>query len=107
MKPSNVMRSLTASGPDVSRRRLLKRVMSTGVGVAGLGLLAPDLHAEPTPSQDAQASIARATRGMPTPKIKDVTFIDAFSVVKVTTDQPGLYGYGEAAVPDAGLPDAT
>ena len=36
---------------------------------------------------------------MPTPKIKDVTFIDAFSVVKVTTDQPGLYGYGEAAVP--------
>jgi mannonate dehydratase len=99
MKPSNVMSSLTASGSDVSRRRLLKRVMSAGAGVAGVGLMAPDLHAEPTQSQDTQTNIARATRGMPAPKIKDVTFIDAFSVVKVTTDQPGLYGYGEAAVP--------
>src|SRR5436190_3711952 len=99
MKPPNAIPSLTFSGSDVSRRRLLKRVMSAGVGVAGLGLMAPDLHAEPTQSQDAQASVARATRGMPAPKIKDVTFIDAFSVVKVTTDQPGLYGYGEAAVP--------
>src|ERR1044071_8516546 len=84
---------------EVSRRGLLKRVMSAEVGVAGLGAMTPGLHAEPAPSQDTQANIARATRGMPTPKIKDVTFIDAFSVVKVTTDQPGLYGYGEAAVP--------
>ena len=70
MKPSNVMPSLSSSGSAVSRRRLLKRVMSAGVGVAGLGLMAKDLDAEPTQNQDAQASVARATRGMPTPKIE-------------------------------------
>src|ERR1039458_6800645 len=41
-----------------------------------------------------------ATRGMPAPIIKDVTVIATapaglrLSVVKVTTDQDGLYGYG-------------
>jgi len=48
----------------------------------------------------AQEKVARATRGMPSPKIKDVTVIETqpagvrLTVVKVVTDQDGLYGYG-------------
>jgi mannonate dehydratase len=42
----------------------------------------------------------QALRGLPTPKIKDISVIATapaglrLVVVKVTTDQPGLYGYG-------------
>jgi mannonate dehydratase len=48
----------------------------------------------------AQDQVARAVRGMPSPKIKDVSVIATapaglrLTVVKVTTDQDGLYGYG-------------
>jgi mannonate dehydratase len=48
----------------------------------------------------AQAQVARATRGTPTPKITDVKAIATapaglrLTVVKITTDQDGLYGYG-------------
>ncbi len=48
----------------------------------------------------AQEQIARATRAMPSPKIKDVSVITCapagvrLVVVKITTDQDGLYGYG-------------
>ncbi|MBI4873449.1 MAG: starvation-sensing protein RspA [Acidobacteria bacterium] len=48
----------------------------------------------------AQQQAARATRGMPSPKIKDVSVIatapagSRLVVVKITTDQDGLYGYG-------------
>jgi len=48
----------------------------------------------------AQEQAARATRGMPSPKIKDVSVIATapaglrLVVVKITTDQAGLYGYG-------------
>lgn len=48
----------------------------------------------------AQARVERATRSMPSPKIKDVSVIATapaglrLSVVKITTDQDGLYGYG-------------
>jgi len=48
----------------------------------------------------AQEKIARATRGVPTPKIKDVSVIATqpagvrLTVVKIVTDQDGLYGYG-------------
>jgi mannonate dehydratase len=48
----------------------------------------------------AQAQTARAVRGMPSPRIKDVTVIATapaglrLTVVKITTDQDGLYGYG-------------
>lgn len=50
--------------------------------------------------RNAQAQVVRATRGMPSPKIKDVSVIATapaglrLTVVKVTTDQDGLYGYG-------------
>ncbi len=47
----------------------------------------------------AQEKAVRAVRGMPSPKIKDVTVITVqmgvrLVVVKITTDQDGLYGYG-------------
>jgi mannonate dehydratase len=48
----------------------------------------------------AQEKISRATRAMPSPKIKDVSVIatapagSRLVVVKITTDQDGLYGYG-------------
>jgi mannonate dehydratase len=48
----------------------------------------------------AQQQTARAVRGLPTPKIKDVTVIATapaglrLTVVKITTGQDGLYGYG-------------
>src|SRR5215471_13584897 len=48
----------------------------------------------------AQDSVQRATRGMPSPRIKDVQVIatapagSRLTVVKNITDQPGLYGYG-------------
>ena len=49
---------------------------------------------------DAQTRVERATRAMPSPKIKDISVIATapqglrLVVVKVTTDQDGLYGYG-------------
>ena len=48
----------------------------------------------------AQEKVERAARGMPSPKIKDVSVIatqpggSRLVVVKITTDQDGLYGYG-------------
>src|ERR1035437_6314660 len=47
----------------------------------------------------AQEQVARATRGMPSPKIKDVIVIATapgsnYPIVKILTDQDGLYGYG-------------
>ena len=48
----------------------------------------------------AQERVDRATRGMPSPTIKDISVITTqpggvrLIVVKVTTDQAGLYGYG-------------
>ncbi|HYZ83878.1 MAG TPA: starvation-sensing protein RspA, partial [Bryobacteraceae bacterium] len=48
----------------------------------------------------AQQNVAKAVRGLPSPKIKDVKAIATspaglrLVVVKITTDQDGLYGYG-------------
>jgi len=48
----------------------------------------------------AQDRVARAVRGLPSPKITDISVIATapeglrLVVVKVTTDQAGLYGYG-------------
>jgi len=48
----------------------------------------------------AQTIMGHATRGMAMPTIKDITVINTapegprLCVVKITTDQPGLYGYG-------------
>ena len=53
-------------------------------------------------AQDAKAqdAVTRAARGMPSPNIRDVSVIECapagvrLTVVKITTDQAGLYGYG-------------
>jgi len=71
----------------IERRQIIKSMAAA----AGLFALAK-------PAVQAQA--ARATRGMPAPRIKDISVIECapervrLSVVKITTDQDGLYGYG-------------
>ncbi|PYT12245.1 MAG: starvation-sensing protein RspA [Acidobacteria bacterium] len=48
----------------------------------------------------AMAQAEQATRGMPAPRIRDISVIETqpqgvrLTVVKITTDQDGLYGYG-------------
>jgi len=72
------------------KRRNLMRWLAGG---ALAGLVSPR-------EQQAQAQIAKATAGLPSPKIKDVRAITTaphglrLTVVKITTDQDGLYGYG-------------
>jgi mannonate dehydratase len=72
----------------VKRRELLKTI--GGVSLCGLA----------SPLLQAQEQVARATRGMATPRIKDISVIECepagtrLTVVKITTDQDGLYGYG-------------
>ena len=73
----------------LKRRDLLK-----GAGAASLlALTNPRV-------QQAQDQVARATRGMAIPKIRDISVIECapagsrLTVVKITTDQDGLYGYG-------------
>ena len=74
---------------SLKRRSLLKTLGVTGLA----GLVLPR-------EQKAQDQVARATRAMPIPKIKDISVIECqpegvrLTVVKITTDQPGLYGYG-------------
>ncbi len=73
----------------IERRSLLKSIVSA----AALRLVSPM-------TEKARAQVAAATRATPTPKIKDITVIETapagsrLTVVKITTDQPGLYGYG-------------
>jgi mannonate dehydratase len=72
----------------IRRRDLLKSIAGTGVLA-----LAPRYV-------EAEEQTARAIRGMPAPKIKDISVIECqpagvrLTVVKITTDQDGLYGYG-------------
>jgi mannonate dehydratase len=70
-----------------------REVLKLGSLAAGAGLLT-------WREQSAQAQIAKATRAMPSPVIKDISVIATaparlrLSVVKITTDQDGLYGFG-------------
>ena len=73
---------------------LRRRNLLQSIGAAGLlGLVSPR-------EQQAQEAVARATRGMGAPRIKDISVIESqpagvrLTVVKITTDQDGLYGYG-------------
>ena len=69
----------------MKRRNLLQAIGTAGL----LGLANPR-------EQKAQEQVARATRGMPIPKIKDISVIECqpagvrLTVVKITTDQDGL-----------------
>ncbi len=74
----------------MDRRKFFGAAMAS-TAAAGM-VAAKDAH--------AQDAVARASRGMPSPKIRDVSVIECapqgvrLTVVKVTTDQAGLYGYG-------------
>jgi mannonate dehydratase len=73
---------------SLDRRSLLKVIGATGA-----------LALSPRVVQ-AEEQASRATRGMPAPHIKDISVIECapagvrLTVVKITTDQDGLYGYG-------------
>ena len=73
----------------MKRRDLLR-------SVAGAGLLGLASARE----ERAQEAAGRAVRGLPAPKIKDIRVIETqpgnarLTVVKILTDQDGLYGYG-------------
>src|ERR1700716_1591981 len=73
---------------SMHRRDLLKSI--GGVGLLGLA----------SPVIGAQEQATRNTRGMPSPRIKDISVIECapagvrLTVVKITTDRDGLYGYG-------------
>src|SRR5213593_4403765 len=72
-----------------NRRNLMKMI--------GGGAVAAIVAKREAPAQD---TVQRAARGMRSPIIKDVSVITAapagvrLCVVKITTDQDGLYGYG-------------
>jgi mannonate dehydratase len=72
----------------MDRRELIRSMMASAAA-----LLA-------TKTAYAQNIVANAARGMAAPKIKDITCINTapegsrLCVVKITTDQPGLVGYG-------------
>ena len=93
-----------SAGGAQDRRAMLKWAMLSGGAAVASFFRTPTAQAAPTPKeQQAQAAVDRATRGMPAPRIKDVSVIQVggggggvndSTVVKVTTDQAGLYGYG-------------
>ena len=72
----------------IDRRNLLKSIAASGALA-----IAPRVIR-------AQEQASQATKGMPVPRIKDVSVIECapagvrLTVVKITTDQDGLYGYG-------------
>jgi mannonate dehydratase len=95
------------SSLKMSGRRQLLKVATWGSGAAlAAAFQSPVARAATARSdQELETRVARATRGMPAPRIRDVTVIEVgagglnnVAVVKVTTDQPGLYGYGEASL---------
>ncbi len=72
-----------------------RKFVSTFGAAAAAALFDPSANA----GAAVRARVDQATRGVPTPKIKDISVIEVqigtrWSVVKITTDQPGLYGYG-------------
>ena len=73
----------------MNRRKLLQAVAGAGL----VGVLAER-------ARKAEAQVARGTQGLPAPKIRDVSVIATapaglrLTVVKISTDQDGLYGYG-------------
>lgn len=86
--------------PD--RRAILKWAMlGGGAAIANLFSGSAAQAAVSPKEEAAQAAVERATRGMPAPRIRDVKVIQVggggindSTVVKVTTDQAGLHGYG-------------
>ena len=72
-----------------SRRGIFRSIAAAGLA----GLVTPL-------EERAQQAVEKAVRGLPAPKIKDIQVIETapagsrLTVVKILTDQDGLYGYG-------------
>jgi len=89
-----------------NRRAILKSALLGGGAAVAALFSSPLAQADAPPKQQqGEAAFERATRGMPAPKIKDLTVIEVgggsandSTVVKVTTDQDGLHGYGCATM---------
>lgn len=103
--PERETRTLSAVSVQDRRAMLKSALLGGGAAVAAL-FRSPLAQAAPTPQQQAaNEAVERATRGMPAPRIKDVTVIEVggggpndSTVVKVSTDQAGLHGYGCATI---------
>ncbi len=73
----------------MNRRSILKSI--AGAGVTGL-ITARE--------EEAQGKVETAIRGLPRPNIRDIRVIETapagsrLDVIRITTDQDGLYGYG-------------
>ncbi len=84
------------------RRALLQMAMLSGGASLASVLVDPTAQAAASRrEQEGQERFDRATRGVPSPRIRDVRVIQVggggindSTVVKVETDQAGLYGYG-------------
>ena len=80
----------------MERRGFLKSVAGVGIAAA----LSPRMV-------KAEEQAARATRGMPSPKIKDISVIECepqgvrLTVVKITTDQDGSGAAGGGEISQA------
>jgi mannonate dehydratase len=92
---------------DIRNRRAILKSALLGGGAAVAALFSGPLAQADAPpkQQEGEAAFERATRGMPAPRIKDVTVIEVggggandSTVVKVSTDQDGLHGYGCATM---------
>ena len=60
----------------VQKRRALLKMAMLGGGAALAGLMRETADAEPSAKeQQAQGAVDRATRGMPTPRVKDIRVI--------------------------------
>jgi mannonate dehydratase len=97
-----IQNALSDRMPQDRRAFLQRAMLAGGAAVASVMHHAP-VFAGGTQAKEekAQAAVERATRGMPAPKIKDLKVIEIgggsinnSTIVKVTTDQAGLYGYG-------------
>jgi len=88
-------------GATEDRRALLRAMLGGGAALAG-ALASPLVEAADRATDEAAcARFERATRGMPAPRIAELKVIQVggggpndSTVVKVTTDQAGLYGWG-------------
>jgi mannonate dehydratase len=85
------------------RRAFLRSAMLAGGAALASATRSSQVFAGGTEAKEekAQAAVEHATRGMPAPRIKDLKVIEVggggvhdSTIVKVTTDQAGLYGYG-------------
>lgn len=83
----------------MQRRNFLKSAVGAGL-VSLVGERSAFAKERQAAQAAADAQAAQATRGTPAPKIKDISVIESepqgvrLTVVKITTDQDGLYGYG-------------